>query len=179
MKHTVTKNIDYIGEYMKGFMEEMLWYVVIILAVFMLFVFFMYQRGTAGIQARRTVESRVLDEEGTIALFSLFTNKLPFVGRTTLQAAIDAVLQGASSGKEKNKAFYGAYLGTVNVTEVIKPLFDRYVGKKWNLEIKVPNGTYVYGYEIDEDDVIYMYESIIPVPEELVGYVKLRIGKSD
>ena len=115
---------------MKGTIEEMIYAVVIVLVIFMLFVFFTYQRGTRGIEVRKSVEERVLNEEGSAVVFTLFNNKLPFAEKTYLECGIDSILQGSFSNKERNKAFYGMGIGKVNVTEIIPPMLDKYAKGK-------------------------------------------------
>ena len=161
---------------MKGFVEEMVYSIIISLVIFMLFVFFTYQRGTRGIEVRKIVEERGLSEEGTSTVFTLFNNKLPFVEKTYLECAIDAILQGIYLNKEQNKVFYGVGVGEVNLTEIIPPLLEKYVSGRWELAIIMPKVTYTYG-GIERKNVIYSYESLIPIPEERVGRVVFLLGK--
>ena len=160
---------------MKGTIEDMIYSVVIVLVVFMLFVFFTYQRGTRGIEVKKSVEERVLNEESSSAVFTLFNNKLPFVEKTYLECAIDSILQGNFSKIEMNKVFYGLGTGKVNVTEIIPPMLDKYTKGRWELRVITSDGEYTYG-GIERKEVIYTYESLIPVPEERVGKVILSIG---
>lgn len=160
---------------MKGVVEEMVYFVIIILAVFMLFVFFTYQRGTRGVEVKKSVEERLLSEESTSAVFTLFNNKLPLVEKTYLECGIDSILQGNFSKKEMNKVFYGIGIGKVNVTEIIPPLLDNYAKGRWELRIITPDGTYTYG-KLEKNEVVYSYESLIPIPEERVGKAILLLG---
>lgn len=160
---------------MKGMVEEIFWFVIIVLTVFMLFAFFTYQQGTRGIEVKKSVEERILDEEGNTAVFSLFNNKLPFVEKVYLECIIDSILQGSFYKKEMDKVFYGNGVGNLNTSEIIPPLLDKYVEGRWKLEISTPDGSYVYG-KADMGDIIYSYESLIPVPEERIGKVTFQIG---
>ena len=160
---------------MKGTIEDMIYSVVIVLVVFMLFVFFTYQRGTRGIEVRKSVEERVLNEEGSATLFTLFNNKLPFVEKTYLECGVDSILQGSFSNEDMDKAFYGMGIGKVNVTEIIPPMLDKYLKGRWELRVITPDGEYTYG-GIERREVMYTYESLIPVPEEKSGKVILLIG---
>lgn len=159
---------------MKGLVEEMVYLIIIILAIFMLFVFFIYQQGTKGVEVEKSVEERILMEEGNSLAFVLFNNKLAYAEKFYLECGIDAILQGSSSNKEMNKVFYGVGIGKVNLTEIIPPLLDNYAKGRWKLEIITPDGTFAYG-ELKENKVIYSYEMLIPVPEERVGKIILLL----
>ena len=160
---------------MKGTIEEMIYSVVVVLVVFMLFVFFTQQSGTRGVEVRKTVEERILNEEGSAAVFSLFNNKLLFAEKTYLECGIDSILQGNISDKEINEVFYGMGTGKVNVTEIIPSMLDRYAEGRWELRVITPDGEYTYG-GIESNKVMYTYESLIPVPEERSGKVILLLG---
>ncbi len=160
---------------MKGYVEKMMYFIIMVLAVFMLFVFFTYQKGTRGIEVKRSVEERGLDEEGTGTVFTLYNNKLPYVEKTYLQCGIDAILRGISLEEEKYKVFYGIGIGEVNVSEIIPPFLDRYAKGRWELTITTPEESYTYG-GIEKNKVIYSYESLIPVPEERIGKVTFLLG---
>lgn len=160
---------------MKGMVTEMFYFIVIILVIFMLFIFFTYQRGTKGIEVKKSVEERVLNEEINGLALTLFNNKLPYAEKVYLECAIDAILQGNHSKKELNKTYYGAGIGKVNVTEIIPPLLDLYAKGRLELRIETPNGTYTYG-KIQSGKVIYAYQSLIPVPEERVGRMTILMG---
>ncbi len=160
---------------MKGFVEQMIYLIVIVLALFMLIVFFTYQRGSRGVETKKSVEERGLDEEGTSLVFTLFNNKLPYVEKVYLQVIIDAILEGEYRKEEKYKVFYGKGIGEVNLTEIIPPLMDNYAKGRWELKITTPDGDYTYG-GINKDKVIYIYEALIPVPEERSGKITFFLG---
>jgi hypothetical protein len=161
---------------MKGYAEEMLYFIAIFFAVFMLFVFLTYQRGTKGAEARKVVEERSLSEEIAGVIFSLFNNKLPIVEKSYLEVGIDSILKGVATGEEKYKVFYGIGIGTVNLTEIISPFLDNYVKRRYELRIITPDGEYIYG-KLEKKEVLYVYEALIPVPEERVGKVIFTLGK--
>lgn len=160
---------------MKGFTEEMMWAITLILAVVILSIFFISQQGIRGSQVTKTVEERVLNEEGISTIFSLFNNKLPFVEKTYLETAIDSILQGISMKTDQDKAYYGVGVGMLNVTEIIPPLLESYTKGRWRLEVITPDGNYVYG-NLDLNKAVYTYSSVIPVPEERTGEIRLYIG---
>ena len=160
---------------MKGLTEEMFYLAIIVLAVLMLFTFFSYQRGTRGIEVKRSVEERILNEEGSAAIFTLFNNKLPLVEKSYVECAVDSLLEGTFSKKEKDKAFYGIGIGKVNVSEIIPPLFEKYAKGKWELKIITPDGEYSYG-RVKKNEVVYTFETLIPVPEERVGKLILFLS---
>ncbi|MEM4589619.1 MAG: hypothetical protein QXL73_06465 [Thermoplasmata archaeon] len=161
---------------MKGYVEEMLYFVIIVFTIFMLVVFFIYERGTKGAEVRKAVEERLLREEIAAVIFILFNNKLPFTEKSYIENGIDAILQGTSTKKELDKVFYGAGIGIVNVSEVIQPLLENYLMGRWELTIITPDGKYTYG-SINKKKIVYSYEALIPIPEERVGKVIFLVGK--
>jgi hypothetical protein len=160
---------------MKGFVEETVWAVTLVIAVVIISFFLIFQQGMRGAEVRKTVEERVLNEEGNSALFTLFNNQLPFVEKTYLETAIDSILQGAFMKEPYFKVYYGAGVGELNIYEIIPTLFDNYIKEKWKLEVITPDGYYVYGNP-NLGKVIYTYTTVIPVPEERFGEMILSIG---
>lgn len=160
---------------MKGFVEETIWIITLVLAMAILSIFFIFQQGTGGVDVRKTVEERVLNEEGISSIFSTFNDKLPYAEKTYLETAVDAVLQGAFNNEDLFQVYYGTGIGKLNVTEIVPPLFDNYLKGRWRLEIVTPDGNYAYGKQ-DLGNVVYTYRSIVPVPEERTGEVILYIG---
>jgi hypothetical protein len=160
---------------MKGFVEEAVWAVTLVIAVVVISFFLIFQQGMRGAEVRKTVEERILNEEGISATFSLFNNQLPFVDKTYLETAIDAILQGTFMKEEEYRVYYGKGIGSVDVNEIIPPLLDNYIKGRWKLEVITPDGYYVYG-KPDLGKIIYTYRTIIPVPEERVGELILYIG---
>jgi len=160
---------------MKGIVEEMVWVIVLVLAVIILSVFFILQQGMRGTEVKKTVEERVLNEEGMTTEFSLFNNQLPIAEKTYLETAIDAILQGEFMKEKNNEVYYGIGIGKLNVTEIIPPLLDNYISGRWRIEVITPDGYYVYG-KLNLGEEIYTYRSIIPVPEERVGEIILYIA---
>lgn len=162
---------------MKGMIQEMFYLVIIFLAIFILFIFFTYERGTKGTEVKKTVEERILNEEIYGLSAALFNNKLPYAEKVYLQAAIDAILEGNYTKKDLNKTFYGDGIGKLNMTEIIPPLLDLYAKGRLEVIIYTPNGTCTYG-EIKEGDVVYTFESLIPVPEERIGRLVILMGQT-
>jgi hypothetical protein len=160
---------------MKGFVEEAVWAVTLVIAVVIISFFLIFQQGLRGTEVRQTVEERILNEEGNSALFTLFNNQLPLVEKTYLETAIDAILQGEFMQEDKNKVFYGNAIGSVYVNEIIPPLLDNYISGRWKLEVTTPDGYYIYG-KPNLGKIIYTYTTSIPVPEERVGELILSIG---
>lgn len=160
---------------MKGFVEEAVWAVTLVIAVIVISYFLIFQQGLRGTEVTKTVEERITNEEGISTEFSLFNNQLPFVDKTYLETAIDAILQGTFMKKDKNLVYYGKGIGTVDLNEIIPPLLDNYMKGKWKLEVTTPDGYYVYGNP-NLGKVIYTYRTIVPVPEERVGELILSIG---
>jgi len=138
-------------------------------------MFFSYERGSRGIEVRKSVEERMLGEEVASTVFTLFNNRLLFVEKTYLEGAIDSILQRLPRTREKYKVFYGLGIGTLNLTEIIPPLLDRYIKGRYELTIATPQGSYTYG-RVNKKDVVYIYETLIPVPDEKVGKLTLLIS---
>ncbi len=161
---------------MKGISEEFIYLVVIVLAIFTLLAFLNTQSLLKETETKKTVGLRFLREEGNLAIFSLFNNKVDFVEKPYIETVIDAVL----SKHQKNdpteiyKAFYGIGVGTLNNTEIIPSLFKNYLPGKWKLEVITPNRTVEYGFLSGEPR--YVYKQLIPVPEERLGLVILYLG---
>ena len=160
---------------MKGFVQEMFYFIIIILSIFLLFVFFTYERGTKGMEVKKSVEERILNEEINGLAATLFNNKLPYAEKTYLEAMIDAVLEGNSTKKDLNKTFYGSGIGKLNLTEIIPPLLDMYAEGRLEVRIYTPNGTITYG-KLKGNSIVYTFESMIPVPEERVGRLVIVMG---
>jgi hypothetical protein len=162
---------------MRGYAEEMFYFIVIFLAIFMLFVFFNYQRGTKGAEVKKTVEERNLVESGNSAIFSIFDYKLPFIEKAVVEVAIDALLQGIHfrNKNDLDKVFYGAAIGKANATEIIEPILDNFAKGRWKIEIITTEGKFVYG-NIPQSKIIYTFVSPIPIPHEKMGQLILSIG---
>jgi hypothetical protein len=160
---------------MKGFVEETIWVIVLVIAVIIISLFIILQQGMRGAEVRKTVEERLMSEQGTTSIFSLFNNQLLFVDKTYLETAIDAVLQGEHMKKEKSQVYYGNAVGSINVTEIIPPLFDNYLKGRWRVEVTTPDGEYTYGKQ-ELGDTVYSYKSMIPVPEERIGEIAFYIS---
>jgi len=160
---------------MKGFVEETIWAITLVVAVIIISVFLILQQGMRGAEVRKTVEERLMSEQGTTSVLSLFSNQLLFVDKTYLETAIDAVLQGAFMNENKNKVYYGSGIGSVNMTEIIPSLFDNYLKGRWRVEVITPDGTFVYGNQ-KLGSTVYSYKSMIPIPEERIGEIAVYIS---
>jgi hypothetical protein len=160
---------------MKGMIEEMFYLVIIVLAVFGLFVFFTYEQGTKGLEVKKTVEERVLNEEVSTVSSTVFNNKLIFVEKSYLETAIDSILQEPAPKRQLDKVYYGVGIGQLNITEIIPPYLRGYAEGRIKMIISTPNGTNVYGSN-QGSDVLYSYEVPIPVPEERVGKMTILFG---
>lgn len=161
---------------MKGMVEEMFYFVIIILAIFGLFVFYNYERGTKGAEVTKAVEERTVNEEVATALSGLFNNMLPFVEKTYMEAEIDSILLSAFNKEPPNhRVWYGSGIGELNVSEIIPPLLEAYAQGRLKVIITTPNGTDSYGGN-KNFNVIYSHEALIPVPEERVGKVSILLG---
>ena len=162
---------------MKGLIvEELIYFIIIIIAVFFLAVYFIFQQGTRGVEVRKNVEERGFIESGNSLIFSTFNYKLPFVEKVALEFAIDSILQGVHfrNGEKMNQVFYGKGIATVNNTEIFYPMFDNFVKNRWRLEVNTPDGQFVYGNN-RQDKIIYSFVASIPVPHERVGKLVLTI----
>lgn len=158
----------------KGFLEEMTWLIIIIVAVLIL-ALFIFNQQFRGVEVEQKVEERILNEEGISLLFSLSQDKPPYVERFYAQILIDAVLQGISNKKETNKVYYGAGIGKVNATEIIPQLVSKFTTKNWQLTVVTPDGSYIYG-QSNPGNILYSYEVLVPVPEERTGKLIFEIS---
>jgi hypothetical protein len=170
----------------KGIMEEMVWIIVIIMAT-LIMTLFLYNQRFSGIEVRKHVEERIMNEEGISLLFSLSANKPPYIEKYYSQMLIDAVLEGnfwknyTGFGRgnvdrgNMSKVFYGNGIGRVNLTEITPMLIKKFTDKKWKLTVVTPDATYFYG-ESEIKDVLYSYEILVPVPEERLGRIVFEIS---
>jgi hypothetical protein len=157
----------------KGFVEEITWIVTIIMAT-VIIALFIYNQQSGGIEVTKTVEERVLNEEGISILFSLSNDKPPYVEKYYSQILVDAVLQGTFLIKDTDKVFYGNGIGTVNSTEIIPPLIKKFTTKNWKLNVVTPDGSRAYGSGGGE--ILYSYEIPVPVPEERIGKIVFQLS---
>jgi len=159
---------------MKGFVEETVWMVTIIIALLIIALFF-YTQQSSGIEVRKKVEERVINEEGISVLLSLSSNKPPVIEKYYSQILVDAVLEGSFSGKPKDSTYYGNGIGLVNLTQIIPTLIDKFTDKNWKLTMITPDGDYSYG-ETKISNLLYSYDILVPVPEERVGKIRFELS---
>ncbi|MEM5811302.1 MAG: hypothetical protein QXG91_00980 [Candidatus Aenigmatarchaeota archaeon] len=166
---------------MKGYVEEIFYFLIVFFSILLLFIFFNYQLSTKGIETRKTVEERNLVESITTLFFELFNNKLPYVEKVYMQLMIDALLQKLKGLPEEYKVFYGTGIGTLNLTEIIPPFLDKYAKNRYQLYLIIPaekeEKKFFYGKEIRNEDILYVYETVVPVPDLRIGKVVLYISK--
>ncbi|MCK4429062.1 MAG: hypothetical protein KAU95_01705 [Candidatus Aenigmarchaeota archaeon] len=161
---------------MKGITEGIFGYIVIVLAVISLAIFLISQSGMKGIEVEKRAGLRIFRESGNLAINSLFNYKVDFVEKPYIETIIDAILEAKADGKlddDSDKVFYGIGIGTLNNTEIIPPLFDNYMPGRWKLTVITPDGEFTYGNFSGEPE--YVYEQLIPVPEERLGRIILYI----
>jgi hypothetical protein len=158
---------------MKAQAEEFLYLATIFSSIIILIVFLAYQHGTKGKEVIRTVAERNIKEGINILMFSLFNDRVPIAEKFYIEAIIDATLQKVF--EEKNKVFYGIGIGTVNVSEILLPLINKYLSQNWELVIVTPSKTYSYGRKVGEKEV-YSYETLIPLPDEQIGRLRFLVG---
>lgn len=156
---------------MKGQMEEILYFTIIIFAILILFTFFAYQTGTKGAEVRKTVEERITKEEVFSALNNLFSEKLPISEKYYLIMAIDGIL----GGEDYDFVYYGKEIGGFNLTSILTQYIDKLIKDRWRLEIITPDGIQVYG-KLPIEKVVYSWENWIPVPYLRIGKVVFSIG---
>lgn len=160
---------------MKGITEGIFGYIVIVLAVISLAIFLISQSGMKGIEVEKRAGLRIFREDGNIALNSLFNYKVDFVEKPYIETVIDAILEANAEGEpyDSDKVFYGIGIGTLNNTEIIPSLFDNYLLGRWKLTVITPDGSFTYGNFSGEPE--YVYEQLIPIPEERLGRMILYI----
>ena len=161
---------------MHGYAQEFLSIVLIIIALSISSItmfYFLYSRTSS---VEKFSELRYFEKTSSNLLLSLAGEKLNFLEKRPLEIAIDSILQEHLVKTGKKKVFYGIAIGLVNCTEIIPPFLDREFGSHWSLEIYLEKEKVVYGHK-PQGDSFYVYEMLIPVPEEKIGKVVLKVWR--
>lgn len=77
-----------------------------------------------------------------------------------------------------DKVYYGIYLGTYNVSDIVYPFFNSIIGEnRWQLVVFYNQNLYhIYGYNISEiSRNIRSYILSIPIPDGEKGFIVLRV----
>jgi len=159
---------------MKGQAEELIYFVIVFVCVFLLFVFLNYELSVRGREVRKKTEERLVEETGMNILQNIFNLKMPISEKRYAEILIDSLLAGKAWKLKKDKAFYGLGIGTVNGSEVLSSFINNYF-TNWELELVYSNVKQTYGRGIGNKEV-YAFSVSIPVPEEKVGRLNFYIG---
>ncbi|MGC9310122.1 MAG: hypothetical protein ACP5E4_00165 [Candidatus Aenigmatarchaeota archaeon] len=147
---------------MRGVAEEMLGFMII--AIVLTFVGLLLLSGSATneVKAYKARQNTNLDEDTNSLILSVFDTKLPNFDKTYAEILVDANLQGYN----KTQVYYGKGMGSIDVEELITPVFDGYFGEgRWALDVVTWKGNITYGEPKGKD---YVYEYPVPCPHE--GY---------
>jgi len=153
----------------RAVIDEWLNFIIIIFLVLVVLLFFTAESSLRGAEVSQTLRGRALDESASLALNSLFNNRLERVDKTYIEIMTDAALEN------RDFVFYGADVGLVRTREIIEPMFDSYLGEgNWRLDIYTYNGNVTYG-TLSSREKTFAYSSDIPVPPNLIGKVVLHV----
>lgn len=158
---------------MKGYMETFFYLAIVIFSLIFIIFFLSYQSTTGTAEVRKRLNERILMEEINSLFSTIFNNKIPVVEKTYMEMAIDAILQKLDNLPEEYKVYYGIGIGVVNLTEIIPPFLDRYAKNRYQLYFIIPTYTgvkeFYYGSEIKKDEILYVYDTIVPLPFSAPG----------
>ncbi|MFB6075576.1 MAG: hypothetical protein ABEK17_00375 [Candidatus Aenigmatarchaeota archaeon] len=156
----------------KGFAQEFIGFLVVIISVVLLSLFFVSQGALKGGEVTRSVGGRNLDESANLALMALFNNEPRSFDKTYIEIAIDSIYQG----ENKTIVFYGKDVGVASSKQLLTSLFNDYLGEdRWGLKIETSNANIAYGNRISKREDVYNYESKIPLPGDEIGKVSLYV----
>jgi len=156
---------------MKSQVEEFFYLIAIATFLLLIIIFLIHQKASKGVEVKMVVRERTINEGIATLVLNLFNTKLPIVEKSYVEIGIDAILDG----ENLDEVIYGVGVGKVNVSEMILQFLDKYMRGKLEVTIVTPGGSYTYG-KINEKEKIYVYESLIPVPEEETGKIVVRMG---
>ncbi|MCD6216105.1 MAG: hypothetical protein J7J92_03475 [Candidatus Aenigmarchaeota archaeon] len=158
---------------MKGIMEEMLGFLIIVFAALLIGFFFYGQSSLKGGEVSGSIREKSIDEASNMALSSLFNNKLEIIEKPYIEVIIDSILQSDN----KTFVYYGTGIGTIKNKEVVDPLFDYYLGKNhWKLYVIVEKNKSLEFGNLTKRKRLFSYERKIPVPPDQLGKVVLYVG---
>jgi hypothetical protein len=145
----------------KGVVEEMFGFLIIALAIILVIVIYITGTATKDVALAKQRQGALLDEETNNLLHSIYDIKLSVFDKTYAEILVDANLQG----KNMTQVYYGQGLGTIDVGELIGPVFDANFGKgKWALVVSTPKGNATYN-DISGKNYVYDYPIPAPSPE--------------
>lgn len=170
------------------FQSEIFWIAIISIVAFISISFLLYYISQLSTKSQYFFRFSVIDDLALKALSSIYAARLPIVEKTYLQMSIDSLLTLRKWKEEEierikqelnlgDKVYYGFVLGAYNVSDIIYPMLDEMIGKgRWQLIIYKDEKLYqIYGYEIKDVKNLKSYVLPIPMPDEEIGYLILRV----
>jgi len=161
---------------MKGQSYELIESIIGVILLGMLLFYMNYEIGSKNVRITKKLNEFSLDQSSSSTLISLYLTRIPTIKKYYAEALIDGILQGKSMNHPLDKVFYGASIGKLNNTEIIDSVFEKYLDKKWELLVATPEGEMNYGTRL-HDNLLYVYTLPLPVPDERIGNITLKIGK--
>ncbi|MEM5820984.1 MAG: hypothetical protein QXP34_01535 [Candidatus Aenigmatarchaeota archaeon] len=169
--------------------SEIIWIGIILIISSIVIVITLYYISQLSTKSQYFHRFSVIDDLALKTLASVYTAKLPTLEKTYLQTSIDALLtlnKWKESEREKVKedlglgkiVYYGMALGAYNSSDLLYPMLDNMIGKeRWQLVIYKNQSLYeIYGYNLKPSETIKSYVLPIPMPDEEIGYLILRIS---
>lgn len=168
------------------FQSELIWIIIVVIITSFVIIYSLYYTSYFSSKTHEISRFIVFDDLALRLIATLYIAKFQTLEKTYLQMMIDSLLYLKRYNEELrkqldlgNKVFYGISLGTYNVSDIIFPIFDTFIGKnRWQLVIYY-NQTlyYIYSNNIldNKKDKVKSYILTIPIPDGEVGYIILRV----
>jgi hypothetical protein len=143
---------------MKGFVEELFGFLIVVVVIAIIALFLVSSGTSKDIEILKTKKVTVMSEEADTMMMSLYDTKLSGFDKSYAEILVDACLQG----KNKSVVYYGRDLGSIDVEELINPMFSEKFGEnRWALEVVTKNGNMTYG---TRENKTYIYSYTAPNP---------------
>ncbi len=160
---------------MKGFIGEMLTFVIIIISIMILVFFFTNERVTKGGEVEKSIMVKEIKNTCISTLNTIANTKVERIGKTYLEVALDSCYNPQNT----TYVYYGDGLGTVMVNEILSKFIDNLIGKgHWKLIIN--NGVDICTYgdlEINKTLVkCYLDIPLSEIESNPIGKVILYVG---
>ncbi|MEM5816145.1 MAG: hypothetical protein QXL14_03825 [Candidatus Aenigmatarchaeota archaeon] len=168
------------------FQSELIWILIVVIITSFVIIYSIYYTSYFSSKTHEISRFIVFDDLALRLIATLYIAKFQTLEKTYLQMMIDSLLYLKRYDEETrkridlgDKVFYGISLGTYNVSDIVFPIFDNFIGKnRWQLVIYY-NQTlyYIYGNDIldNRKSNIKSYVLTIPIPDGEVGYIVLRV----
>jgi hypothetical protein len=143
---------------MKGFIEEIFGFLIIMVVLVLVGLFLISSSANTDVEILKMKKVTVQSEEADTMMMSLYDTKLSGFDKSYAEILVDACLQG----RNKSIVYYGKELGSIDVEELINPMFNSKFGEnRWAIEVATKSGNMTYGLKANKT---YVYSYPVPVP---------------